>query len=158
MIRLALPREPYWLDLPHGVRVNVQPLDTALEAAARARAAGLLRERIDPAGPADDPRRIGWAKQALAAALAELAILEWDGVLEADGNVALVSPATTARLMAIPEMASAFLRDLYAPLDRLVAEGNASSAAPHGTSAAAPRIAAAAGPAAAPAAATVAQP
>ncbi|CAA7619678.1 hypothetical protein MTBSS4_250048 [Magnetospirillum sp. SS-4] len=37
MIRLSLPKEPYWLDLTHGVRVFVRPLTTAVYEAARSR-------------------------------------------------------------------------------------------------------------------------
>ena len=29
VIRLNLPTEPYWLDLPPGVRLHVRPLDEA---------------------------------------------------------------------------------------------------------------------------------
>jgi hypothetical protein len=38
MIRLDLKREPYWLDLGHGVRLHVRPCTTALMMAARAEA------------------------------------------------------------------------------------------------------------------------
>ena len=37
MIRLTIPKEPYWIHLPHGVRVFVRPLTTAVYEAARAR-------------------------------------------------------------------------------------------------------------------------
>ncbi len=43
--------------------------------------------------------------------------------------------------MAIPKIATAFLRLIYAPLDRLAAEGEGSGVAQHGTSQAAPDIA-----------------
>jgi len=142
MIRLDLPRAPYWLDLPHGVRLLVHPLDTALDAAVRSRAAALVRE-ISPA--IAEPIRLGRVRQILASALAEFAILDWSGVLASDCTPAVITPETTAQLMAIPEMASAFLTQLYAPLERLVAEGNGSSAAPNGTSAAALPTAGAAG-------------
>jgi hypothetical protein len=138
MIRLDLPRVPYWLDLPHGVRLLVHPLDTALDAAVRSRAAALVRD-LSPATV--EPLRLGRVKQTLASAAAEFAILEWSGVLVADGTPAAVTPETTAHLMAIPEMATALLQQLYAPLERVVAEGNGSSAAPNGTSAAALPIA-----------------
>jgi len=142
MIRLTLPRDPYWLDLPHDVRVKVRPLDTALDAAARSAAAARLRDPTEV--PSGDAWRFGATKRVLAETLAELAILEWSGVLTPEGEPAAVVPANTAHLMAIPEMASALLTQLYAPLERLVAEGNGSSAAPNGTSAAALPTAAAA--------------
>ena len=47
--------------------------------------------------------------------------------------------------MAIPDIATAFLRQIYAPLDRLATEGNVSGAAPTGILVAAPGIAVGAG-------------
>ncbi|MBI1207419.1 MAG: hypothetical protein GC191_09030 [Azospirillum sp.] len=66
MIRLDLPREPHWLDMPHGVRLHVRPLDTATDAAARAAAAADLRERGEsvPPAAAKDSWRLGQAKAA----------------------------------------------------------------------------------------------
>ncbi len=78
MIRLDLPREPHWLDLPHGVRLQVRPLDTATDAAARAAAVTDLRERgkdVPPAA-AKDSWRMGQTKDALARALGQLTILD----------------------------------------------------------------------------------
>jgi hypothetical protein len=46
MLALDLPVEPYWLDLPRGVRVEIRPVITAVMAAARtgpARRIGALR-------------------------------------------------------------------------------------------------------------------
>ena len=36
MIRLSLPKDPCWVDLPHGVRFFVQSLTTAIYQAAPA--------------------------------------------------------------------------------------------------------------------------
>ena len=36
MLTLDLPVEPYWLDLPRGVRVEIRPVTTAVMAAAQA--------------------------------------------------------------------------------------------------------------------------
>jgi hypothetical protein len=44
MLRLAIPKEPYWLDLPAGVRLQVRPLTTAVMAAAQARAQQAVAE------------------------------------------------------------------------------------------------------------------
>ncbi|MEI8396946.1 MAG: hypothetical protein WCF85_19635 [Rhodospirillaceae bacterium] len=147
MIRLDLPREPHWIDVPHGVSLRVRPLDTATDAAARAAAAADLRERGQDAPPAaaKEAWRLGQAKAALAQALGQLTILEWSGVLVSDGTPAPVIGETVALLMAIPDIATTFLRQIYAPLDRLAAEGNVSGAAPTGISVAAPAIAAGAG-------------
>ncbi len=143
MIRLDLPREPHWLDLPHGVRLLVRPLDTATDAAARAAAVADLRERgkdVPPAA-AKESWRMGQTKDALARALGQLTILDWSGVLLADGTTAPVTAESVALLMAIPKIATAFLRLIYAPLDRLASEGEGCGVAPTGTGAAAPDIA-----------------
>ena len=147
MIRLDLPRDPYWLDLPHGVRLLVRPLDTAIDAAARAASVTDLRERGQTAPPAaaKEPWRLGQTKDALARAVGQLTILEWSGVLLADGSPAPVTAESVALLMSIPKIATAFLRQIYAPLDRLAAEGNVSGAAPSGISVAAPGTAMGAG-------------
>ena len=147
MIRLDLPREPHWLDLPHGVRLLVRPLDTAIDAAARAASVADLRERGQTAPPAaaKDSWRLGQTKDALARAVGQLTILEWSGVLLADGSPASVTAEMVALLMSIPKIATAFLRQIYAPLDRLAAEGEGCGAARPGTGAAAPGTAMGAG-------------
>ncbi|MDX2205950.1 MAG: hypothetical protein NW223_24600 [Hyphomicrobiaceae bacterium] len=38
MLTLDLPAEPFWLDLPRGVRVEIRPVTTAVMAAAQAAA------------------------------------------------------------------------------------------------------------------------
>ena len=43
MLTLDLPIEPYWLDLPRGVRVEIRPVTTAVMAAAQAGSAWRLR-------------------------------------------------------------------------------------------------------------------
>ena len=42
MLTLDLPAEPYWLDLPRGVRVEIRPVTTAVMAAAQAGSARRL--------------------------------------------------------------------------------------------------------------------
>ena len=147
MIRLDLPRDPHGLDLPHGVRLLVCPLDTAIDAAARAASVTDLRERGQTAPPAaaKESWRLGQTKDALARAVGQLTILDWSGVLLADGSPAPVTAESVALLMAIPKIASAFLRQIYAPLDRLAAEGEGSGVAPVGTGVAAPGTATGAG-------------
>lgn len=55
MLRLDLPTEPRWLDLPLGVRVRVKPLTTALEIAADNVAGRLVAERRAARGSASVP-------------------------------------------------------------------------------------------------------
>lgn len=143
MIRLDLPREPSWLDLPHGVRVLARPLDTALDAAARDHAVRETREEDaepPPGVPAESWRR-GRIKAALVRGLASVCVIEWEGVLTADGAPAPVTTANLADLMDIPDIADAFLTALYAPLDRLAAEGEDCAPSPNGITAGAPSIA-----------------
>jgi hypothetical protein len=54
MLTLDLPAEPYWIDLPRGVRVEIRPVTTAVMAAAQAAAARRLAA-IRIADPDLDP-------------------------------------------------------------------------------------------------------
>lgn len=148
MIRLDLPREPSWLDLPHGVRVRARPLDTALDAAARDHAVRETRgdDGGPPPGAPPESWRRGRVKAALVRALAAMCVFEWEGVLTSDGEPAPLTAGTLADLMDIPDLADAFLTALYAPLDRLVAEGEGCAPSPHGVTAGARTIAPDAGP------------
>jgi hypothetical protein len=76
MITLNLKRENFWLDLIDGVRVHVRPASTALVMAARVEA---LKEEAEPA----------LRSTALIKRLAQLAIVEWDGVGGEDGKACL---------------------------------------------------------------------
>ena len=57
MLTLDLPVEPYWLDLPRGVRVEIRPVTTAVMAAAQA-AAALPRGGRAADGHGRDRRRL----------------------------------------------------------------------------------------------------
>jgi hypothetical protein len=172
MLRLAIPRESYWLDLPAGVRLQVRPLTTAVMAAAQARAqqavaelAEQVRARREAGLPLDglpdledEAERAGVAQLLLIKALARHAILAWEGVLAADGEApAPVTPETVGDLMeGFWVVAEAFLRQYTAPIDALLAEGNASRPSPPGTSAAGAATAPSAGLKASPAPAAAA--
>ena len=167
MLRLAVPKEPYWLDLPAGVRVQVRPLTTAVMAAAQARAQQAVAEFAEQvqsrreAGLAldglpdldDDAERAGLAQLLLVKALARHAVLAWEGVLRAEGDAsAPVSPETVGDLMeGFWVVADAFLRRYTAPIDALISEGNACGPSLPGTSAAGAGTATSAEPKASPA-------
>ncbi len=108
MIRLDLPREPHWLDLPHGVRLLVRPLDTATDAAGRRQ--GLLAYGSDQgcfgscSWTTHDSRLVGSA-----AGRWHFGTGHGKKCGTADGDP--------------QDRATAFLRLIYAPLDRLAAEG-----------------------------------
>ena len=78
--------------------------------------------------------------------MGQYAIIAWRGVLAADDTEAPVTAENVAMLMAIPKMAIAFMNLIYAPLDQLAAEGNASGTAQSGILAAVPNTADDAGP------------
>jgi hypothetical protein len=97
MIRLDLKREPYWLDLGHGVRVHVRPCTTTLIMAARAKL-------MDANGDA------GTRTAALLRELAILVIDAWEGVGDDAGEAVPVSPETIAAIMDLWPVAEAFER------------------------------------------------
>ncbi len=116
MLRLDLKREAYWLDLVPGVRVKVRPCSSALIFAAR-RAA----EALDGTGPeAAGERMAVFLRQ-----LAQLAVVEWEGVGDADGKPVPVTPEGVAALLDHHPVADAFNVGYVAPSLVLDAEGNA---------------------------------
>ena len=81
MIRINLSPEPQWLDLGHGVRLQLLPLTTAL----------MVATRSDPAVQALEADASNDSRAAIfAAALARRAVVDWEGVGDADGTVIAV--------------------------------------------------------------------
>jgi hypothetical protein len=160
MIRLSLPKEPYWLDLPHDVRVLVRPLDTSLYEAARHKGARLAQRLISDhaeitlAGGTvgelpdlNDPDAITGLSQFLfTQALATLAITVWEGVLDSESAPCPINETSVAMLMRIPSIADEFLRKYTKPHHDVLFEGNASGPAPNGTLATGPHTAPTAAP------------
>ena len=126
MIRLNLSNRPEWLDLLPGLRVLVAPLTTALMVAARA----------DPALSAL-PETANTEDMALAMAksVARLAILEWDGVGDEEGQPLALSPEGIDALLEIWPVFEAFQAHYVARGLMLDAEKNASAPSPTGPSA-----------------------
>ena len=124
MLTLDLPAEPYWLDLPRGVRVEIQPVTTAIMAAAQAAASRRLGT-IKAATPDLDPDMArGLAFAFLVKALARHAVTAWEGVGDAAGKPLPLSPEAVERLMDLDEMASAFWERALLPIRSVAAEGN----------------------------------
>lgn len=128
MIRLDLTREPWWLDLGHGVRVHVRPCTTALVMAARAAVArgadpGIAEPSLDI--PIDAVAKMGERTAAFVKALARLAVDDWEGVGDAKGKPAKVTPDGVAALMDLWPLAEAFERQYLGPALLLDAEKNA---------------------------------
>ena len=124
MIRLDLSPEPQWLDLRHGVRLKLLPLTTALMVATRA----------DPAVQDLDPKASNDERATLfAGALARRAVVNWDGVGDADGNILPVTPEGVDALLSFWPIFEAF-NLLYVSRGMLLdAEKNASAPSPTGT-------------------------
>jgi hypothetical protein len=126
MLRLNLAREPYWLDLGHGVRLHVEPLTSALMMAARA----------DPAVEAL-PEDTGTEALALvmAKAVARRAVLDWEGVGDAEGRPLPVRPEGVDALLEVWPIFEAFQLAYVAKGLVLEQEKNVSAPSPSGTSA-----------------------
>jgi hypothetical protein len=112
MIILNLKREPYWIDLIDGVRLFVRPATTAVIMAARS---GVFKENIE-----DETER----GAALIRHLGQLAVTEWEGIGDADGNPAAVSPETIAALFDLWPISEAFERLYLTPALLLEQEKN----------------------------------
>ena len=132
MLRLNLSREPYWLDLGLGVRVRVEPLTTALMVAARS---DPVVRRL-PEGTSDDEIAVIFGK-----VLAERAILDWEGVGDADGYPTSVTPEGIAALLDIWPIFEKFQMGYVAKGLELEQEKNASAPSPSGSTAGAKAIA-----------------
>ena len=125
MLKLDLSNEPAWLDLGHGVRVNLQPLTTALMVAARGDPA--VQALGEDAG--DEESALAFAK-----ALARVAILDWEGVGDAEGNSIPVSREAIDALLDLWPLFEAFQTGYVAKGLLLEQEKNASSPLPNGSS------------------------
>ena len=99
MLELDLTAEPRWLDLGHGVRLRVAPLTTALMVAARSDPA----VEALPDTASDEARALVFAK-----AIARLAVTDWEGVGDADGNPVPVTPAGIDALLEVWPIFEAF--------------------------------------------------
>jgi hypothetical protein len=126
MIRLDLSREPGWLDLGHGVRLRVLPLTTALMVASRSDA----QVEALPDSAIDEERAVVFAK-----AIARRAVTDWEGVGDAEGAPAPVSPEGIDALLDVWPIFEAFQLAYVAKGLMLEQEKNASAPSPSGTSA-----------------------
>ena len=134
MLRLNLKTGPEWLDLGHGVRLQVAPLTTAIMMAARKDTQGqiALPEASDPELADIDTDSIGLA---MAKAVARIVVTDWEGVGDAEGNPVPVSPEGIDALLDIWPIFEAFQTRYVARAMILDAEKNASPLLPNGNSA-----------------------
>ena len=132
MIRLNLTATPQWLSFAPGLRLLVGPLTTALMVSARA---DMAIESLPDTASTEE------LALAMAKAVARRAILEWEGVGDADGNVVAVTPEGIDALLEIWPVFEAFQTGYVAKGLILDAEKNVSASSPSGPSAAASGIA-----------------
>ena len=99
MLTLDLSNEPRWHDLAPGVRVQLRPLTTALMVATRSDP----EVEAVPDGTSDEERALIFAK-----ALAHRAVLDWEGVGDAEGKVIAPSPEAIDALLDIWPIFEAF--------------------------------------------------
>ena len=132
MIRINLSPEPQWLDLGHGVQLQLLPLTTAL----------MVATRSDTAVQNLDAEASNDARAAIfAGALARRAVVDWEGVGDEDGNPLPVSPEGIDALLSLWPIFEAFNLHYVSPGMLLDAEKNGSAPSLTGTSAGATAIA-----------------
>jgi hypothetical protein len=133
MLKLSLPKEPYWLPLPGGAEVKVKPLVLAIYQAARSRAwvdaekeSGVTRDAEGKFPPdADYSLLNGLQNGYFAQHLARYGVLEWKGVGNDDGTPADCTADNAAQLMLIPAAGAMFLDEYTKNFSVVASEGNA---------------------------------
>lgn len=128
MQRLNLTPDLEWIDLPRDVRVQVQPVTTALIYAAR-------RDPAIAALPADADQEL--VALVMGQSIARLAIVAWEGVGDAEGNPIDPSPEAVTELMNIWPICRAFNKQVVEPAFDQESEKKGSAPSPSGSSAAA---------------------
>jgi len=126
MLKLNLTNTPTWLTLTPGVRLHLAPLTTALMVSARADPAV---EYLPKTASTEE------LALAMAKAVARRAVLDWEGVGDADGNVVSVSPEGIDALLEVWPIFEAFQTDYVSKGLLLDAEKNVSAPLPNGSSA-----------------------
>jgi len=119
MIQLDLKREPHWLDLGHGVHVHVRPCTTALMMAARAEV------QRNTGVDVTEPEAAGIRTAELIKTLGKLAILDWEGVGDGEGDPLAITPNGIDALLDLWPMADGFERLYLGPALLLDDEKNA---------------------------------
>jgi hypothetical protein len=126
MIRLDLKTAPWWLDLGPGVRVQLRPAGTSL----------MMEARKDPelrALPEDaGDEQAGYV---FARALARRAVLDWEGVADANGKPAKVTPEAIDALLETWTVFEIFQADYLLPALEVAQEKNACEPSPRGSTA-----------------------
>jgi len=125
MLTLDLTNAPRWHDLAPGVRVQLRPLTTALMVSTRA---DPEVENLPDTAP-DEERAMAFAR-----ALARRAVLDWEGIGDAEGNLIDPSPVAIDALLDIWPIFEAFQLTYVSKGLLLEQEKNVSSPLPNGPS------------------------
>ncbi len=145
MIKLDRQTGPFWLDLVPGVRVEVEPISVASMLIAREAVAKVLGSDAEAEeGDADigDARDTNArASVALVRELCLRGIKRWEGVGDADGEPAPVTPENVGALLDVWQVYDALDLHYVTPALRRGAEKNELKKPPAGTSGAAPNTA-----------------
>ena len=126
MLTLDLTNAPRWHDLAPGVRVQLRPLTTALMVATRADP----EVEAVPEDAMDETRAMAFAR-----ALARRAVLDWEGIGDADGVPIDPSPEAIDALLDIWPIFESFQLTYVSKGLLLEQEKNASAPLPNGSSA-----------------------
>lgn len=132
MIRLNLTNEPAWLDLAPGLRLRLAPCSSAVMMAARADASV---EDL-PEDASNEVRALVFAKS-----IGRIAILDWEGVGDSDGNPVEPNAERIGALLDLYPVFERFQLDYIARGLALELEKNVCAPAPNGASAGATDIA-----------------
>lgn len=125
MLTLALSCEPAWLDLPHGVRLRVRPIDRIVRAAAEGAALDKAKQALAEAGAPEDSAAFKTLYLLLLTRLlARHAVLAWEGVGDRDGAKLALSPEALDALLDRDDMLLAFWDRVVNRADPVEAEGN----------------------------------
>lgn len=122
-VRLRAAGAARWVDLPHGVRVQVRPVTSAIVAAAQTAARRKLAA-LPEAERADGDWAAGYAFAVTVAEIGRMSIVAWEGVQDEDGAPAPLSAETIATLFQQDDIAMAFWVAATATVHEVVAEGN----------------------------------
>jgi hypothetical protein len=136
MLKLDIKYDDFWIELDKGIRVLVRPLTTCIMLIAQNNAKRLMNCEDDDE---DEPEETKHARihALLIEELATAAIVEWEGVYNAEGTeLAEVNVDTVTDLMTIWYLAQRFFEKYTSSLDVLYQEGNGSGSAANGISAA----------------------
>ena len=126
MLTLDLTNAPRWHDLAPGVRVQLRPLTTSLMVATRS---DPVVENL-PEAASDEERAVAFAK-----ALARRAVLAWEGIGDADGNLIEPGPDAIDALLDLWPIFEAFQLTYVSRGLLLEQEKNVSAPLPNGPSA-----------------------